>query len=165
MALQIWNPDKTLNINAWDNNEMFCVGVAVSRGNARCRWRISGERHSKVCSIIDEMGRRPPTEISGSKLLSRLAKLSLCVEQHRCQEPHVLERWEDMIEDVADQFEEIEGLKRINRQLEAKLVKERQERELLERLLMEQSADDGMKQLSVQLGELDSRFASSHGAR
>jgi hypothetical protein len=79
MAPQIWNPDKTLNINAWDN-EMFCVGVAVSRGNARCRRRISGERHSKVCLIPDEMGRRPPTEISGSKLLSRLAKLSLCEE-------------------------------------------------------------------------------------
>src|SRR5205814_2595990 len=57
---------------------------------------FSGERHGKVCSILDEMGRRPPREISGSKLLSRLAKLSLCEEQHRHQEPDVLERWEDM---------------------------------------------------------------------
>jgi chromosome segregation ATPase len=156
MAPQIWNPDKTLNINAWDNNEMFCVGVAVSRGNARCRWRISGERHDKVCLILDEMGRRPPREISGSKLLSRLAKLSLCEEQHRRQQPDVLERWEDMIEDVAEQYEEIEELKRTNRQLETKLVKERQERKRLERLLAEKS--DGMKQLSVQLGELNSQF-------
>jgi chromosome segregation ATPase len=173
MAPQIWNPDKTLNINAWDNNEMFCVGVAVSRGNARCRWRISGERHDKVCLILDEMGRRPPREISGSKLLSRLAKLSLCVEQHRRQEPDVLERWEDMIEDVAEQYEEIEELKRTNRQLETKLAKERQERKQLERLLAEKSADDGMKELSIlksearasdlllQIEELDRELAES----
>jgi chromosome segregation ATPase len=126
MARQIWNPDKTLNINALDNNEMFCVGVAVSRGNARCRWRISGVRHDKVCLILDEIGRRPPTEIPGSKLLSRLARLSLCEEQHRHQEPDVLERWEDMIEDVARQYEEIEELKKTNRQLKAKLVKARE---------------------------------------
>jgi chromosome segregation ATPase len=150
MAPQIWNPDKTLNINAWDNSEMFCVGVAVSRGNARCRWRIGGERHDKVCFILDEMGRRPPTEISGSKLLSRLAKLSLCEEQHRHQEPDVLERWEDMIDDVVVQYEKIEELKKTNRQLEAKLAKERRERKQLERLLAEQ------------LSELNSQFASSH---
>jgi chromosome segregation ATPase len=164
MAPQIWNPDKTLNIDAWDNNRMFCVGVAVSRGNARCCWRISGKRRNKVCLILNEMGRRPPREISGSKLLSRLAKLSLCGEQHRRQEPDVLERWEDMIEDAAEQYEEIEELKGTNRQLETKLVKERQERKQLERMLAEKSANDGMKQLSVQLGELNSQLASSHGA-
>src|SRR5271170_1861173 len=147
MAPQRWNPDKTLNINAWDNNEMVCVGVAVSRGNARCRLRISGERHSKVCLILDEMGRRPPREISGSKLLSRLAKLSLCEDWHRRQEPSVLERWEDMIEDAAEQYEEIKELKRTNRQLETKLVKERQERKQLETLLAEHMKQ--MKQLKT----------------
>src|SRR5436305_11000146 len=103
------------------------------------------------------MGRRPPREISGSKLLSRLAKLSLCEEQHRRQEPDVLERWEDLIEDVAEQYEEIEELKRTNRQLETKLVEERQERKRLERLLE-------LKQPSVQLSELSSQIAPSRGA-
>ena len=41
MASQIWNPNKTLNINAYANDYMFCVGTSVSRGNARCRWRIT----------------------------------------------------------------------------------------------------------------------------
>jgi hypothetical protein len=69
MAPQTWNPDQTLNINALDKYEMFCVGVAVSRGNARCRWRITGDRHGTVCSILEEMGTKPPTKIYGSKLL------------------------------------------------------------------------------------------------
>jgi chromosome segregation ATPase len=148
MAPQIWNPDKTLNTNAFDNNDMFCVGVAVSRGNARCRWRITGDRHNKVCSILDEMGTRPPTEISGSKLLSRLAKLGLCEEQHRHQVRDILDRWEEVIEDVVKQYEEMEKLKRRNRQLKIRLAEECEERE----------------QLAAQLGELNAEFASSCGA-
>ena len=53
-----------------------------------------------------------------------------------------------------EQYEEIDELKRTNRKLETKLAKERHDRKQLERLLAEQSADDGMKQLSGQLNEL-----------
>jgi hypothetical protein len=164
MAPEIWNPDKTLNINARDNDDMFCVGVAVSRGNARCRWRITGDKHSEVCSILDEMGTMPPTEISGSKLLSKLAKLSLCEEKHRHQKRDILERWDDVIEDVAKQYEEMEKLKRRNHKLKTELVKEREEREQLQKLLAKESADREMKKLSAQLGELNSQFASGGAA-
>jgi hypothetical protein len=148
MAPQIWDPDKTLNIDAFDNDDMFCVGVAVSRGNARCRWRITGDRHNKVCSILNEMGTKPPTEISGSKLLSRLAKLSLCEEQHQHQNRDVLERWDDLIADAARQYEEMEALRSRNRQLKARLAKETEEREQLQSSLSKEN-DGRMKRLSA----------------
>ena len=164
MAAQIWDPDTVLNINTYTNRDMFCVGVAVSRGNARCRWRITGEQRSKVCSILDEMSTQPPTEIFGSKLLSRLAKLSLCEEQHRYQHPDILERWDDIIGGVADQYEEMDELKNRNRQLKSKLAKERAEREKLRTLLTKESGDGGIKHLSPSPGGLTSQSTSSREA-
>jgi hypothetical protein len=148
MAPQIWDPDRTLNINAFDNGDMFYVGVAVTRGNARCRWRIASDRHNKVCLILQEMGTKPPTEIFGSKLLSRLAKLSLCEERHQYQNRDILKRWEDLIEDVASQYEEIEKLRRLNCQLKTRIAKEAEEGDLLESSLSDES-DNRMKRLSA----------------
>ena len=163
MAPRVWNPDKTLNINARDNYEMFCVGVAVSRGNARCRWRITGDRYDEVCSILDEMETKPPTEISGSKLLSRLVKLSLCEEKHQHQQHDVLERWEYAIEEIAEQYEEMEKLRSRNRQLKTELAVEREEREQLKNLLAKESTDREssnreMRKLSAQLGQLNTNL-------
>jgi chromosome segregation ATPase len=140
---------------------IFCVGFAVSRGNARCRWRIADDRQKKVCLILNKMGTKPPTKIYDSELLSQLATLSLCEEHHQHQHPDVLDRWNDMIGDVAGQYEETKELKKRNCQLKAKLVEECEVRERLERLLAKESADSGVKRLSAQLGELKSQFAES----
>jgi chromosome segregation ATPase len=132
---------------------MFCVGVAVSRGNARCRWRITGDEHRDVCSILEEMGTKPPKDIYGSKLLSRLAELSLCVEQHQHQHGDILERWNEVIADVAVRYEEMERLRRRIRELEAMLVNERKEREQDQEYL-EMSADDERTEFEARESEL-----------
>ena len=177
MAPQIWNPDRALNIGAFDNdNGMFCVGEAVSHGGARCRWRITGDRYRRVCSILDVMGTKPPTEIFSSKLISQLAKLSLCEEQHQPQKQHILYRWDDMIEDVATKYEEMEELKRRNRQCKIKLVKEREERErhyLVEldsqmasirvTLAQHEKSKKRESDLLLQVGEVEHSFAESRG--
>ena len=163
-TMALWKPDQTLNINALDNYEMFCVGVAVSRGNARCRWRITGDRHGRVCSILEEMGTKPPTQIYGSKLLSRLAKLSLCEEQHQHQHRDILERWNEVIEDVAVQYEEMEKLRRRNRRLKAMLAKEREEREQDQERLEKESADDGRVEFEERESELLLKLEDSEHA-
>ena len=140
MAPQIWNPEEMLHVDARAKH-MFCIGAAGPGGNALCRRRITAIRHSRICSILDTMGKKPPTEISGSKLLSQLAELSLCDEQHWRQKSLILEWWEGVIEDVAEQYEEMERLKRRNSLLKTKLFEEREEREELQRLLTENSVD------------------------
>ncbi|MCJ1250136.1 Myosin-3 [Trapelia coarctata] len=149
---QLWDPDKTLNIDA-GNQYMFCVGLAVSRGNARCRWRITGSRLSKVCKILDEMGTKPPMEICESRLLSRLAELSLCEEQHQHQRLDVLERWEGMIADVAVQYEKIEKLRKQVRTANRLLGKEREEREELQKLLAKERAEHEMRPAVIAAGK------------
>ena len=115
---------------------MFCVGEAVSHGGARCCWHITGDRHTKVCLILAVMETKPPTEIFGSKLISQLAKLSLCEEQHQSQKQHILYWWDDMIEDVAKQYENMEELKRRNRQYNIELVKKSEDGSAIRRFAL-----------------------------
>jgi hypothetical protein len=104
---QVWNPDKRLNINAFANNDMFCVGMAVTRGNARCRWRVTGDKHSKVCNLLDKIGKEEPMEIFNSNDLLRLAKLSLCEERHQYQVYDIVGRWNNVIQNITEEYTEI----------------------------------------------------------
>ena len=77
----LWNPSSLLNIIPPNASYMTGIGSAVSKGGLRCRWRISNENFSKVCSILNTMERKSPN--GTIDMLPCLAKLSLCAGYHR----------------------------------------------------------------------------------
>ena len=159
MAPRIWDSYKTFNITARDSDGMFCVGLAVTKGNSRCRITITGEECHEVCSILDKMETKPPNEVS--KLLPRLARLSLCNEYHQHQERGVLEKWREAIEDVVKRYEKVERLKSRIHRLSFQLTMERKEREQLEDLMSERPDElnsDACVKLTVQVDELRSQL-------
>ena len=173
---QIWNPDKRLNINAFANNDMFCVGMAVTRGNARCRWRITGDQHSKVCALLDKIGKEEPMEMFNSNDLLRLAKLSLCEERHQYQMYDIVGRWNNVIQNITEEYteikeiEEVKELKTRNLELRTNLTKEREERQQLEALHSRcpsifrqgrEEAEARAARLSAQVEEVEHSLAES----
>ena len=160
---QIWNPDEILGIHI-QSRYTFCVGAAVTRGNARCRWQIIDDRLEQVRKILDEMGRISPSEISGSQLLSRLAQLSLCEEWHQYQQFDVLRRWNRVISDVSGQYEQMDKLHRVVRGLDKQLVIEREEREQLQKLIAAQSTKNETREsdLLLRSKNLENSLTESH---
>ena len=90
MALQIWNADRALKIDARGTSNIHCVGAAITWG-------------------------RPPIEIYDSKLLSRLAKLSLCEGKHKQQKDDLIDQRNVVIDDVALRHEQMERLRKGDR--------------------------------------------------
>ena len=165
MAPRIWNAYEILSITDRGSYDMFCVGHSVTKGNARCRYHISGENFAKVLLILDEMETKPPNE--ASELLPRLARLSLCEEYHREQKHEVLVKWKGTIEDVLKLYEKCESLKRRNQRLSTELAKESEERKRLEGLLLEGqdeaegSSGNTLAELSAQVDELGSQLTAA----
>jgi hypothetical protein len=86
---------------------MFCVGTAVTRGGARCGWRIEGKRYEEVLALLSEMEKLAPKEVLESRegLLSKLVGLCLCVENYQYQWGMVLERWEERLRMLKEEWE------------------------------------------------------------
>jgi predicted nucleic acid-binding Zn-ribbon protein len=116
-----WDPDKILGIHARPQNQpstltysyrnlMFCVGTAVTRGGARCDWRIKSKKYEEVLALLSEMEKLAPKEVLESRegLLSKLVWLCLCVENHHYQWGMVLERWEERLRMLKEEWEQKE---------------------------------------------------------
>jgi chromosome segregation ATPase len=110
MAPRLWDPYKVLNITGRDKNWMHCVGHVASHDDARCRWKIPSDSFAEVVSILGMMETKPPTEIS-SKILSRLASLSLCENYHQWQKYRILDEWEEEINAATRDYEKLEKWK------------------------------------------------------
>jgi hypothetical protein len=140
MPLRKWDPYRVLNITSRDSDSMFCTGQAVSRGNARCRWKIPRGDFETIRDMLDKMESKPPNEVFD--MLPRLARLSLCEEQHKSnkgQREGVVAMWADALEDVVEEYDKAKKLKKRNQSLENELAKETEERKRLEALLSKDS--------------------------
>ncbi len=144
----VWNPYRVLDITTPNSYNMFCVGRATSRWNARCRWHIEGATYAEVLSILHEMATRQPSQVGD--LLPQLAQLSLCQDWHRGQRYEVVARWTALIRDVAEEFEHTSALQEENGQLRNQLASSHQERERLEQLLKQKR-----KVSSIEVHELE----------
>lgn len=80
-----WNPGEVLqiiNLNRKKRlaNKVICVGRAITRYNARCRWAIedqSPETAAVAGGILDDMATKPPTDVTDAQL-ETLARHCLC---------------------------------------------------------------------------------------
>jgi chromosome segregation ATPase len=110
MAPQLWDPYRILNITARDSNMMHCVGHVDRHDGARCRWRIPSNNFAEVCSILDKMAVTPPDEVT-DKILSRLARLSLCEDYHQNQKNRILDEWDEKVDAATKVYKRLEKLK------------------------------------------------------
>lgn len=126
MAPRLWDPDRVLQITEPGRNDMFCVGRARRRFNARCSWKINDPEYPKVCSILDRMATQEPDTVSIEQL-ERLARLSLCKDYHQDQQDEVVEGWQERIENAVKDYMRFRKLEKRNMLLEAQIEKMRAE--------------------------------------
>jgi chromosome segregation ATPase len=121
MASRKWDAYRTLNIVGRGSYGTTCVGETTY--GKRCRWDISTERFRSICSILDEMEKKPPKE--ASDFLPRLAQLSLCLDYHQDQADIVADDWQSGIDDAASEYEKSDGLRSRIEALEKALKEEK----------------------------------------
>lgn len=116
---EIWDTYATLKILARDDVTMTCVGKALSRANARCRWVLSAETVTEMHIALEELSKHPPAQ--AIPRLRELARLGLCEARHEYQVDYVVAEWSKLIRCV---------------ELRMELESERKERRRLERLFV-----------------------------
>ena len=92
---RLWDPYKVLNVHPEDYG-FTCVGVAPTRGYARCGWRIP-EVCEAACDRLDAMATCEPSEIK-REVLALLARQCLCTEWHQNQATKIVRDWQDKID-------------------------------------------------------------------
>ncbi|RHZ67333.1 uncharacterized protein CDV56_107824 [Aspergillus thermomutatus] len=95
MSTSVWDPDSILQISDASGRGMFCVGLARSRYDSRCRWNIPQDRYTAVLSVLDDISMKLPHNVTNSEL-RRLARLGLC-EYHGHQEGEIVAKWENVL--------------------------------------------------------------------
>ncbi|KAL8829318.1 MAG: hypothetical protein Q9170_006223 [Blastenia crenularia] len=106
-----WNPYKVLDIHP-ESTDFFCVGRAVSRGNARCRMRIDSEDIHDACIILDKLATEGPEDSNLKSRLQTLARLTLCKDWHQNQIRQTVQFWTDVVKDWLDEKEELRALRK-----------------------------------------------------
>ena len=125
--VSLWDPYKVLDIHPLAGN-FTCVGSAVTRGNARCRWGIGEARRQWANEALNAMGMRAPaTDRNTSELLRSIATALLCLERHQYQIDERVKDWLRRIKEFLVKYNERLGLIARIKQLEEELGKYQQE--------------------------------------
>lgn len=148
MAPIIWNAYRYLNIIDRDSHNASCVGSNI-RGQ-RCRWQIPNENIPQIQNILDNFETEAP--VKAKSTLRRLARLSLCEENHQYQAPDIIEGWKVAIREATHDYKRITTLRQTVRDLRHKLNAEESKTERLEnRIEIERSFNDDAEKAKISL--------------
>lgn len=101
-----WNPYKVLGIFP-ERTDFFCVGRAVSKGNARCRKRIDTEDIHDACIILNNLATEGPEDPKLQRRLHTLAQLTLCKDWHQDQRWQVVQNWTAVVQEWMNEKGEV----------------------------------------------------------
>ncbi|MCJ1269650.1 hypothetical protein MMC22_009542 [Lobaria immixta] len=104
---QLWNPYNTLDLHSLGGN-FSCVGSAISRGNARCRWSIHSTMQQQARQKLDAMAVEHPSSRAVTIALQEIVLLLLCSEVHQKQPEQrsaKVSEWSVKVQDVAVELE------------------------------------------------------------
>ncbi|KAK4236184.1 hypothetical protein C8A03DRAFT_35943 [Achaetomium macrosporum] len=102
-----WDPGNLLQITEPDREfEIQCVGRAVSKFNARCRWTKSGDDAAAIRSRVRQLAANPPSEATQQDLES-LARLCVCEGFHSNQWLQVARRWKSVVATAVQHHEKL----------------------------------------------------------
>ncbi|KAK1974614.1 hypothetical protein LZ30DRAFT_827350 [Colletotrichum cereale] len=95
--LKYWDPANLLQIVGQERHaEIRCVGRAMSRGGARCRWTVDYERRIQIEAKLEQMAGETPADITTGELRD-LAELCLCRDWHSHQQEDTVRHWRGVV--------------------------------------------------------------------
>lgn len=100
-----WNPRKILGVDPMAES-FTCVGVAPTRGYARCGWRLEWADRVAGKVVLDEMSTGRTSEERRTEQLRDLARHLLCKQHHQYQVGQKVQEWTAKLAESAGHIQE-----------------------------------------------------------